>query len=123
MGGEPADGGAVEGEVFVGAEQEFLVVVEQVKPSFKVREQHGDSLDPLFVGQVLQALLANGVGRGAFCAISLGCQVELFQLFVGESEEIAILSRHGSPFFGDSWRKGYSPGVQRRWRLRTDTFK
>ena len=82
LGGEAADGGAVEGEVFVGAEQEFLVVVEQVKASFEIREQHGDGLDPLLVGQVLQSLLADCVGRGAFCAIGLGCQVELFQLIV-----------------------------------------
>jgi hypothetical protein len=79
-----ADRRAVEGQVLIGLEQELLVVVEQVKAAFEVAEQHGDSLDPLLIGQVLQPLLTNLVGRNAIGAVCLGLQVEFFQLLVGE---------------------------------------
>jgi len=98
---KPADRRPVKGEVLVGAEQELLIVIEQVKAAFEVAEQHSDGLDPLFIGQVFQPLLADLVGRRAVGAVCLGCQVKLFQLLIREGKEIPVLSRHGSP----SWRK------------------
>jgi hypothetical protein len=90
-----------------------------VQAAFEVAEQHGDGLDPLLVGQVLQALFANLVGRGAAGAIGLGCQVELFQLLVRESEKIAIFSGHGSPLLFT--RKNWSayPRTCVTWSART----
>ena len=73
---EAADRRAVEGQVLVGAEQKLLVVVEQVQAALKVGEQHGHGLDALLVGQVLQPLFANLVGRHAVGAVGLGFQVQ-----------------------------------------------
>ena len=98
LGGEAADRGAVEGEVFVGPENKLLVVVEQVQAAFKVTEEHGHGLDPLLVGQVLQPFLANLVQCNAVSAVGFGFQVLGFQLLIGESEKIAIVSGHGTPF-------------------------
>ena len=98
---ESTDRGAVESEVFVGAQQEFLVVIEQVQPAFQVAEEHGDGLDPLLIGQVLDPRLANLVRGNAAGAFGLGSQIELFQLLVWEGKEIAILSRHVSPLGGN----------------------
>ncbi len=95
---EAADRGAVEGQVLVGAEQELLVVVEQVQTALEVGKQHGDSLDPLFVGQVLQPFFTNFIRRNAVGAVGLGLQVLLFQLIIGKSQKIAVFSGHGSPF-------------------------
>jgi hypothetical protein len=52
--GEAADGGAVEGEVVPALDQEFLVVIQHVQAAFQIAEQHGDGLDALFVGQILE---------------------------------------------------------------------
>jgi murein endopeptidase len=69
----------------VGAEQELLVVVEQVEAAFEVGEEHSYGLDPLLVGQVLQPLLANLMGGHAIVSVGLGFQVEFFQLLIRES--------------------------------------
>ena len=57
--GKAADRGAVERQVVPALEQEFLVVIEHVQAAFEVAEQHGDGLDALLVGQVLEALFAD----------------------------------------------------------------
>ena len=95
--GEAADGRAVEGEVFVGAQEELLVVVEQVEAALKVREQYRHGLDALFVGEVFEAFLADLVAGNTADAVMLGLQVKFFQLLVREGKEIAVISRHGSP--------------------------
>jgi len=69
----------------VRAEQELLVIIEQVQAAFEIAEQHRHSLDALLVGQVLQPLLANLIRRYAAGAFGLGFQVLRFQLLVGES--------------------------------------
>ena len=61
--GEAADGGAVEGEVLVGAEEELLVVIEQMQAAFEVGEEHGDGLDALLIGEILQPFFADLIGR------------------------------------------------------------
>ena len=98
--GEAADRRAVEGQVLRGAQQELLVVVEQMKPAFEVAEQYGYGLDSLLVGQILDPFFADFAGCNAVGAIGFGSQVEFFQLLIGESEKIAVLSGHGSPFGG-----------------------
>ena len=78
-------------------EQELLVVVQHVQPAFEVGEQHGDGLDALLVGQVLQPLLADLIGRHPVHAVGLGLQIEFFKLLIREGKKIAVISRHGSP--------------------------
>ena len=107
--GESADGGAVEGEILVGAEQKLLVVIEQVEAAFEIGEQHRHGLDALFVGQVFEAFFADLVDGNTADAISLGLQVEFFELLVREGKEIAVIGRHGSP--SGNLSKGYSSGV------------
>jgi len=79
-----------------------------VKASFKVREEHGDSLDPIFVGQYLRRFSRTRSAAVRFARSAL-VPVELLQLFVGESEEIAILSRLDLLLMLCG---RYSPGVQ-----------
>ena len=95
--GEATDGGAVEGEVVVALDEEFLVVIEHVQAAFEVAEEHGDSLDALFVGKVLDALFLNGVRGHAVEALLLGLEIQLFQLVVREGQETTQFSRHVSP--------------------------
>jgi len=98
----------------MGAQQELLVVIEQVKPALEVGKEHGDSLDPLLIGQILEPFFANFIGSDPVGAIALGLQVERFQFFVGESEKIAVISRHGSPL---SRRNKVQSRRTGRWRL------
>ncbi len=95
--GKAADGGTVEGEVLVRAEEEFLIVVEHVEAAFKIAEENGDGLDALVVGKKLQALFLNFVERNALPALIFGFEIEFFELLVRERQEIAIFSRHASP--------------------------
>ena len=56
---EPTNRGAVERQVVGRLDQELLVVVQHVQPTFEVAEQNGDSLDAFFVRQVFEPLLLN----------------------------------------------------------------
>jgi hypothetical protein len=76
--------------------QELLVVVEQVQAAFEVAEKHGDGLDALGVGQVLEALFADFVGGDAVQTVGLDGQVSLFQLLVAEGQKIAVGIGHGT---------------------------
>ena len=95
--GEAANRRAVEGQVVPALDQELLVVVEHVQAAFQVAEQHGDGLDALLVGQILQALFLDFVQGNALLALLFGVQVQLFQLVIGKREEITQFSGHGSP--------------------------
>ncbi len=95
--GEAADGGTVKGEVVPATDEKLLVVIEHVQAAFEVGEQHRDRLDALFVGQILEAVFLNLVRRYAVLALLLGLQVQLLQLFIRKSEEIAQIVRHGTP--------------------------
>jgi hypothetical protein len=69
-----------------------------VQAAFEVAEEHGDGLDALLVGQVLQRF-ADLVGRYAAEAVALGLQIQLFQLLIAEGKKIAVLSlTRKSPF-------------------------
>ena len=95
--GEAADRRAVEGEVVVALEQEFLVVVEHVQAAFEVAEQHRHGLDALLVGEILQPFFLDLVGGDTLPALLLRPQVQLFQLVVRQRQEIAKFGRHASP--------------------------
>jgi len=56
LGRKAADRRAIEGEIIVALDEEFLVVVEHVEPAFEVRKEHGHGLDAGRVGEVLQTL-------------------------------------------------------------------
>ena len=60
--GEAADGRAVEGEL-VGAQQEFLVVIQHVQAAFQIRESDGHGLDALLAIQIIAALFFD-LGHG-----------------------------------------------------------
>ncbi len=47
LGGEAADGGAVEGQVVPALDEKLLVVIEHVEAAFEIAEEHGDGLDAL----------------------------------------------------------------------------
>jgi hypothetical protein len=59
-----------------------------VHPALEIGEAHRDGLDALLVGQVLLALLADLVGLDAIEALLLGGEVALFELVVGDLEEV-----------------------------------
>jgi hypothetical protein len=82
LGGEPANGRAVEGEVVPALDEELLVVIEHVQAALEVAEEHGDSLDALFVGEILEALFLNVVRGNAVLALYFRFQIQLFQLVV-----------------------------------------
>src|SRR5579862_5248504 len=79
---EAADGGTVKGEVLIGTEEELLVVIEKMEATLEVGEQDSHRLDALFVGQVLEALFADLVGRNAGDTFMLGLQVEFFEFLI-----------------------------------------
>ena len=97
LGGEAADGRAVEGEIVPTLEQELLVIVEHVQPAFEIAEEHGHGFNPLLVGQVLDAILLDLVGSGAGLALLLRLEVEVFEFIVRECQEIAQFGGHGCP--------------------------
>ena len=72
----------------MGAQQEFLVVVEQVQASLKIGEEHGDGFNALLVGEIFEAFFADITSGHALDAVGLGLQVECFQFLVRESEKI-----------------------------------
>src|SRR5215469_6136410 len=92
---ESADGGTVEGQVVKAPQQELLVIVEHVQPALKVAEHYSQSLNALFIRQVLQAIFTNLVGRDAIPALLLCLQVEFLEFVVGQCQEIAQFCRHG----------------------------
>ena len=95
LGGEAADGGAIEGEVVPALDEKLLVVIEHVEAAFEIAEEHGDGLDALGVREVLQAFLLNLAGGNALGALLLGVQIQIFQLLVGKFEKIAQCIGHG----------------------------
>ena len=95
--GKTANRGPVKGEILVGVEKEFLVVIEQVQAAFKIREQDRHRLDALFVGEVFQTRFFDLVDGNPADAFMLGLQILFFKLLIGEGKEIAVISRHGSP--------------------------
>jgi hypothetical protein len=68
-----------------------------VQPAFEVAEEHRDCLDAAFVGEVLEPIFLNRVGRNAVEALLFGLQIQLFQLFIREGQETTQFSRHVSP--------------------------
>ena len=74
-----------------------------MQAAFEVRKDHGDCLDVALVGEVLHPFLLQRVHGGAFLALVLRHQVQVFQLLVGKLKEIAQFTRHkGSFAMGDS---------------------
>ena len=59
LGREPPNRGAVKRQVVPALDKKLLIVVEHVQTAFQIAEQHGDGLDSLFVGQVLEPVLLN----------------------------------------------------------------
>jgi hypothetical protein len=59
-----------------------------MQPAFKVAEQHGHRLDPLFVGQVPEPLFANDVSRKAALALLFRLQIQFFQFVIRQCQEI-----------------------------------
>src|SRR6185436_5570623 len=112
--GEPTDRRAVEREVVDRVEQEFLVVIQHVKPALQVREADRDGLDALFVLQVLEALLLDLARRHAALPLLFGGEVTLFQLVVGDLQEITQRGSHahsrnwGEAADADQKRKSYT---------------
>src|SRR5438309_11092601 len=88
LGGESADGRAVEGEVVPALEQKFLVVVEHVQTAFKVAEDNGHGFDPLLVRQVLETIFPNLVSSYAVLALLFGFQVQLLEFVIRERKKI-----------------------------------
>ena len=95
LGGEATDRRAVEGQVVVRLDQEFLVVVEHVQAAFQVAKAHRHRLDALLVGQVAQALLGQLIHGRTGRALGFSFEVELFQLAIGDLEEVAQGACHG----------------------------
>ena len=94
---ESANRRAVESQVFVGAEQKLLVIVEQVQASLKIGEQDSHGLDALLVREIFEAFFTNFAGSCALGAVSFGLQVQCFKLLVGECEKIPIIRGHKTP--------------------------
>ena len=68
-----------------------------MQTAFEVAEQHGQGLDALLVGQVLQPLFLNLVRSHAVQALLLRLQIQLFKFVVGDRQKIPQFSRHVSP--------------------------
>ena len=86
---------AVEGEIVPTLDQKLLVVIQHVQPALEIAKEHGHSLDPLLVGQILQPLFLDLVDRDTLTALFLRLQIQFFQFVVGECQEIAQFIRHG----------------------------
>jgi hypothetical protein len=59
-----------------------------VQPALEIGEAHRDRLDALLVAQVLDALFLDPIGRDALEALRLRAEVQLFELVVGDLEEV-----------------------------------
>ena len=66
-------------------------------------KQHGDGLDALLVGQVAQAGFLHRAGVLAGEPLGLGLEVQLFELVVGDLQEIA---KRGVVFSAPCWGRG-----------------
>ena len=89
--GKAANRGAVEGQILVRAQQELLVVVQQVQPPLKVRKQHRHCLDVLLIRQILDPLVANLLNRHPAHTVCLGLQVQFFKLLIREGKKIPVI--------------------------------
>ena len=85
--GETTDARAVEGQVVVILDQEFLVVIKHVQAALKVGEANRDGLDAFFVREVLDAFFLDFARVFAVQTVLLGFQVQLLELFVRHFEE------------------------------------
>jgi predicted phosphoribosyltransferase len=59
-----------------------------VQAAFQVAEQHGHSLDTLFVRQIFQPLLTDLVSRNAILAQLFRLQIQLFQFVVRQRKKV-----------------------------------
>ncbi len=91
---EAANRRPVEGQIVGRLDHELLVVVEHVQAAFEVAEHDGDGLDPLIVGQILDALFLQLVRRHAVLPLLLDGQIQFFELAVGEHEVVAQFGNH-----------------------------
>src|ERR1700677_798337 len=95
--GETANRGSVEREVVVALHQKLFVVVEHMRATFEVREQHGHSLDARRVGEILQPLFLDDIGSHTIPSLLLRPQVQLFQLLIRQLQKVTKFGRHGTP--------------------------
>ena len=68
-----------------------------METAFEVREDDGDSLNALGVGEVFEPLLLELVGGDAGLSLLFCLQVQVFELFVGQLQEVSKFVRHESP--------------------------
>ena len=59
-----------------------------MQAAFEVAEQHGDGLDALLVGEVLEPLFLDLVHGNAVLALLLGAQVQVFKFVVAEARKL-----------------------------------
>src|SRR5260370_37599852 len=87
----------IEREVVPTLDEELLVIVKHVEAALEVAEKHGDRLDPLFIGQILEPLFLDLVSCDAVPALLLRLQIQFFELVIRECEKIAQFVGHESP--------------------------
>src|SRR3984885_7023153 len=92
-----ANRATVEGQVVVALHQELLVVIQHVQTAFKIAEQHRHRLDPPLVGQILQPLLANHIGRNPLPPLLLSSQVQVLEFTVGKLQKITKFAQRLTP--------------------------
>src|SRR3954463_11648444 len=59
-----------------------------MQPAFKIAEQHGHGLDPLFVGQISDPLVPYVVSGNAVLALLFCLQIQVFQLVIRQRKKI-----------------------------------
>src|SRR4029077_13700500 len=74
----------IEREVVPTLDEELLVIVKHVQAAFEIAEKHGDRLDPLFIGQILEPLFLDLVSCDAVPALLLRLQIQFFELVIRE---------------------------------------
>src|SRR3984893_18226888 len=79
----------IEREVVPTLAEELLVIIKHVQADFKIAEKHGDRLDPLFIGQILEPLFLDLVSCDAVPALLLRLQIQLFELARRKYRKIA----------------------------------
>src|SRR3984893_5460149 len=88
---------SIEGEVVPTLDEELLVIVKHVQAAFEIAEKHGDRLDPLFIGQILEPLFLDLVSCDAVPALFLRLQIQFFEFVIRECQKIAQFVGHESP--------------------------
>src|ERR1700680_2839391 len=87
----------IEREVVPTLDEKLLVIVKHVQAAFEIAEKHGDRLDPLFIGQILEPLFLDLVSCDAVPALLLRLQIQFFELVIRECQKIAQFVGHESP--------------------------